>query len=134
MSAPGLPATPTGPYGYPQTLMMYDIPALQKMYGANYTTNSGDTVYTWNPLNGRNSINGVGQGLPGGNRIFMTIWDGGGHDTYDFSNYTTNLHGRPAARAAGPPCRRASWPISAAATSRPAISPMRCSTRAMSPP
>ena len=37
------------------------------------------------------SINGVGQGAPGGNRIFQTIWDGGGTDTYDFSNYTTNL-------------------------------------------
>ena len=21
----------------------------------------------------------------------MTLWDGGGNDTYDFSNYTTNL-------------------------------------------
>ena len=26
-------------------------------------------------------------GAPGGNRIFMTIWDGGGNDTYDLSNY-----------------------------------------------
>ena len=37
------------------------------------------------------SINGVGQGAPAGNKIFMTLWDGGGNDTYDFSNYTTNL-------------------------------------------
>ena len=37
------------------------------------------------------SINGVAQTAPGGNKIFMTLWDGGGHDTYDFSNYTTNL-------------------------------------------
>jgi serralysin len=29
--------------------------------------------------------------MPGANRIFMTIWDGGGTDTYDFSSYTTNL-------------------------------------------
>jgi serralysin len=36
-------------------------------------------------------INGVGQGAPGANRIFLTVWDGGGVDTYDFSNYTTNL-------------------------------------------
>ncbi len=36
-------------------------------------------------------INGVGQGAPGGNRIFMTIWDGNGTDTYDFSNYTTSV-------------------------------------------
>ena len=36
-----------GSTSYPQTLMMYDIAALQKMYGANYSTNGGDTVYTW---------------------------------------------------------------------------------------
>ena len=24
--------------------------------------------------------------------MFLTVWDGGGNDTYDFSNYTTNLH------------------------------------------
>ncbi|PJN92662.1 protease, partial [Amaricoccus sp. HAR-UPW-R2A-40] len=27
----------------------------------------------------------------GANRIFATIWDGGGYDTYDLSSYTTNL-------------------------------------------
>ena len=75
---------------YPQTLMMYDIAALQTMYGANYTSNSGDTVYSWNPLTGTESINGVAQTAPTGNKIFMTLWDGGGNDTYDFSNYTTN--------------------------------------------
>ncbi len=37
---------------YPQTLMMLDIAALQTLYGANYTTNSGDTVYRWNPATG----------------------------------------------------------------------------------
>jgi serralysin len=49
------------------------------------------------------SINGVGQGAPGGgiggsaNRIFMTIWDGGGDDTYDLSNYNggTTIDLRP---------------------------------------
>jgi len=77
---------------FPQTLMMYDIAALQAEYGANYSTNSGDTVYTWNPLTGQESINGVAQTMPVGNKIFMTVWDGGGNDTYDFSNYTTNLN------------------------------------------
>ena len=76
---------------YPQTLMMYDIAALQTMYGANYNTNSGNTVYTWSSTTGQMSINGVGQGAPAGNKIFMTLWDGGGNDTYDLSNYTTNL-------------------------------------------
>ena len=76
---------------YPQTLMMDDIRALQTLYGANYTNNSGNTVYTWNPTTGAESINGVAQTTPAGNKIFMTLWDGGGTDTYDFSNYTTAL-------------------------------------------
>ena len=76
---------------YPQTLMMYDIAALQFLYGANFTTNAGNTAYKWDPLTGQMTINGAGQGAPAGNKIFMTIWDGGGVDTYDFSNYATNL-------------------------------------------
>jgi serralysin len=75
-------------FGYAQTLMMYDIAALQAMYGANFNTNSGNTVYSWNPSTGEMSINGVGQGAPGANRVFMTIWDGGGTDTYDMSAYS----------------------------------------------
>ncbi|WP_247990040.1 M10 family metallopeptidase C-terminal domain-containing protein [Bradyrhizobium sp. 186] len=84
-------------YGYPQTYMANDILALQTMYGANFTTQSGTTVYTWSATTGQEFINGVGQpadnGGAGGsaNRIFETIWDGGGVDTYDLSNYTTNL-------------------------------------------
>ncbi|MBR0959957.1 M10 family metallopeptidase C-terminal domain-containing protein [Bradyrhizobium japonicum] len=84
-------------YGYSQTYMANDILALQTMYGADYTTQSSNTVYTWNPITGQEFINGVGQLAPGGgvggsaNRIYETIWDGGGVDTYDLSNYTTNL-------------------------------------------
>jgi hypothetical protein len=80
-----------GTWSYPQTLMMYDIAGLQTLYGANYQTNSGATTYQWNADTGEMSINGVGQGAPAGNRIFMTIWDGGGHDTFDYSNYSTNI-------------------------------------------
>jgi serralysin len=79
-------------WGYAQTLMMYDIAALQHMYGADFTTNAGNTVYRWSPTTGQEFINGGGQDAPGDNRIFMTIWDGGGSDTYDFSNYSTNLN------------------------------------------
>jgi serralysin len=91
-------------FGYAQTLMMLDIAALQKIYGeANYTFNSTNSVYTWSTTTGEMSINGVGQGAPGGgiggsaNRIFMTIWDGGGDDTYDLSNYNggTTIDLRP---------------------------------------
>jgi VCBS repeat-containing protein len=80
-----------GSTSYPQTLMMYDIAAVQKMYGANYNTNGGDTIYKWSPTTGEMFLNGLGMGAPAGNKVFMTVWDGGGHDTYDFSSYTTAL-------------------------------------------
>ena len=61
------------------------------MYGANFNTNSGDSVYTFSQTTGEMFINGVGQGAPSGNKIFLTIWDGGGNDTIDVSNYTTGV-------------------------------------------
>lgn len=73
--------------GYPQTFMMYDIAALQHMYGANFAHNAGDSVYRWDAATGEMSVNGAGDGAPHINRIFMTIWDGGGTDTYDLSNH-----------------------------------------------
>ncbi|MBP2445751.1 serralysin [Rhizobium leguminosarum] len=77
--------------GAPQTFMMLDIAALQEMYGADYTTNSGDTIYKWNPNQGITYVNGVAAITPAANRVFATIWDGGGTDTYDLSAYTTAL-------------------------------------------
>lgn len=71
--------------------MMLDIQALQHLYGANYNTRSGSTTYSWNPATGELSIDGIGQGAPSGNRIFATVWDGGGNDTYDLSAYTSDL-------------------------------------------
>jgi len=52
------------------TLQMLDIEALQYLYGANTSTRSGDTVYSWAP----------------NAKIIETIWDGGGIDTIDCSN------------------------------------------------
>ncbi|WP_134678860.1 M10 family metallopeptidase [Paracoccus ravus] len=78
-------------FGYAQTYMMYDIAALQHMYGADFSTNSGNTSYVWNPTTGTTSVNGNIVITPGANRVFMTVWDGGGTDTYNFSAYTTNM-------------------------------------------
>jgi Ca2+-binding RTX toxin-like protein len=75
----------------PQTYMQYDLAALQYMYGANYTTNAGDSVYTFSQTTGEMFINGVGQGAPSGNKIFLTVWDGGGNDTIDASNYSNGV-------------------------------------------
>ncbi|MBM1174571.1 M10 family metallopeptidase [Microvirga arabica] len=79
------------PSGYAQTLMLYDIAALQHLYGADFSTNSGNTTYRWDSLTGQAFVDGVGQGIPENNRVFMTLWDGGGNDTYDFSDYADNL-------------------------------------------
>lgn len=78
-------------WGYPQSLMMYDIAGLHHMYGADFENNAGNTTYSWSPTTGQMFINGAGQGAPGANRVFQTIWDGGGADSYDFSNYGADL-------------------------------------------
>ncbi|MEZ5887432.1 MAG: M10 family metallopeptidase [Paracoccaceae bacterium] len=78
-------------FGYAQTYMMLDIAALQQLYGADYSTNSGDTVYSWTPGDGTTYVDGSAAIAPGADRIFATIWDGGGNDTYDLSAYTTGL-------------------------------------------
>ncbi|MES2006479.1 MAG: M12 family metallo-peptidase, partial [Patescibacteria group bacterium] len=61
-----------GSGSYPQTRMMYDIAALQTMYGADFTDNAGDTVYSWSPSTGQTFINGVAEWIPAANKIFMT--------------------------------------------------------------
>lgn len=78
-------------WGYAQTYMMYDIAALQHMYGADFSAQGGDTVYRWTPGSGDTWIDGQVALHPGDNRIFLTIWDGGGSDTYDLSAYTTGV-------------------------------------------
>ncbi|MDK3072858.1 M10 family metallopeptidase C-terminal domain-containing protein [Sedimentitalea sp. JM2-8] len=80
-----------GTWDYAQSFMMQDIAALQHIYGANFTTNSGDTVYSWSPLSSDTVVDGVVALDPGGSRIFATIWDGGGTDTFDLSAYDTDL-------------------------------------------
>jgi serralysin len=78
-------------FGYAQTPMVRDIAAIQYLYGANYSTRAEDTVYRWSETTGEKFINGVGQGAPGSNKVFEAIWDGGGRDTFDFSQYSTDL-------------------------------------------
>jgi Ca2+-binding RTX toxin-like protein len=87
---------PSGAYtvregSYPRSFMLNDLAALQYMYGGNYGTNSGNTTYKWNASTGELSVNGAGKGAGSTNTILETIWDGGGNDTYDFSNYATGL-------------------------------------------
>lgn len=78
-------------WGYPQSLMMLDVAAIQEIYGVDYSAQSGDTVYKFDVDTGEMYIDGVSQGTPGANRVFRNIWDGGGEDTLDLSDYATNL-------------------------------------------
>ncbi|MHA6261981.1 M10 family metallopeptidase [Arenibacterium sp. CAU 1754] len=78
-------------WGYAQTYMMLDIAAFQYLYGADFSSNSGDTVYSWSPDTGETFIDGVAAITPGDNRIFATIWDGDGEDTYDLSAYSNGV-------------------------------------------
>lgn len=82
---------------YPWSYMMLDIAALQYMYGANYGagSNPGNTVYIFNSSTGQMSVSDSNDGTSvtapsKDGKIFTTIWDGGGSDTYDFSNYSTD--------------------------------------------
>jgi len=54
----------------PKTLLLYDVGALQNLYGANTTYHNGDNTYSWGT----------------DTDPFMTIWDGNGTDTIDVSN------------------------------------------------
>ncbi len=78
-------------WGYAQSWMMLDIAALQAMYGADFTPNEGEVVYSWTPDSGNTYVNGEAAIEPGANRIFATIWDGGGNVTYDLSAYDTGV-------------------------------------------
>lgn len=57
---------------YPTTPMLFDVAAIQARYGADLTTATGDTTYTFD------------QSKP----IMQTIYDAGGNDTLDLSSHT----------------------------------------------
>ncbi len=66
-------------FGHPETPMMFDVYAVQQIYGANLTTRAGNTTYGYNS-------NAGGIYDFGTNPIAaFTIWDGGGIDTIDAS-------------------------------------------------
>lgn len=77
--------------GLGQNWMVYDTAALQQMYGANFATRSGNTIYSWDPNTGQALANGQPWlPQPAANRILANVWDGGGIDTFDFSNYVSD--------------------------------------------
>jgi hypothetical protein len=70
---------------FASTPLLYDVAALQKLYGANMATRTGDTVYGFNNTSGRDAYD-----LNVDPSAVFTIWDGGGSDTLDLSGYATS--------------------------------------------
>jgi serralysin len=60
-------------WDHPQSYMQYDIAALQELYGADFTINGGNIVYTWSSQTGGAFVNRFGQGTSVINKVFMTI-------------------------------------------------------------
>lgn len=75
-------------YVYSPTPLVHDIAAIQRIYGADMTTRTGDTTYGFNAtadLDGRSIFQIEENELA----PVFTIWDAGGNDTLDLSGYDT---------------------------------------------
>lgn len=72
----------TGGWQYSATPMLIDIVAIQNIYGANFSTRSGNTTYGFNSNAGRPQFDFSVSEVP------VAIWDGGGIDTIDLSGYS----------------------------------------------
>jgi serralysin len=70
---------------YAQTPMVYDILAIQTLYGADYSTRAGDTVYGFNANTGGEIFDFSVNTAP-----ILTIWDGDGTDTIDLTGWASN--------------------------------------------
>ena len=74
---------------YSSAPLLDDITAVQKLYGANMGTRTGDTTYGFNSNADRDwfsSTSSTGE-LRG---LLFAVWDAGGIDTFDFSGYGSN--------------------------------------------
>ena len=68
---------------YSTNLMLHDVAALQRLYGVNDQTRTGDTVYGFG-----SNTNDAGWTADGADHDMIgAIWDAGGHDRLDLSGY-----------------------------------------------
>lgn len=70
----------------PVSLMLDDMEAIQSIYGANHSTRNGDTTYGFNSNTDRDHYS---LKTPEDKPLF-SVWDGGGWDTLDFSEFSQN--------------------------------------------
>lgn len=75
----------SGTFMYAQTPAVHDILAVQNVYGADYTTRAGNTVYGFHSTADRAVFDFSTNTAP-----IVTIWDGGGNDTLDLSGFDAN--------------------------------------------
>ncbi len=75
-----------GTQRYSSAPLLDDISAAQRLYGANMSTRTGDTVYGFNSTAGQLWFN-AGSEL---SALIFCAWDAGGTDTFDFSGYLNN--------------------------------------------
>ena len=68
------------------TPMLHDIAAIQRLYGANMSTRTGDTVYGFNS----NADDPAYHLSTGNQQVVFCIWDAGGNNTLDLSGYSSN--------------------------------------------
>lgn len=74
----------------PQSFMMFDISALQAMYGANFSRLGQADLYRWDDTTGQQSINGrpaPNTGTTASNKIFSTVWTQGAAATCELDNF-----------------------------------------------
>jgi hypothetical protein len=76
----------TGAARYASVPQLDDISAVQRLYGANMTTRTGDTVYGFNSNAGQTWFSATSAT----SALIFAVWDAGGIDTFDFSGYTSN--------------------------------------------
>ncbi|WP_442678318.1 M10 family metallopeptidase C-terminal domain-containing protein [Sphingomonas sp. ASY06-1R] len=83
----GSQGAPIGVWTTPMTPGIADIAAAQRLYGANMTTRTGDTIYGFNSNADASyfHITDASQSF-----VRFTVWDAGGNDTLDFSGYNYN--------------------------------------------
>ncbi|HYD04256.1 MAG TPA: calcium-binding protein [Reyranella sp.] len=94
LNAGGL--TEAVPGSSPQTYMMFDIAALQAMYGANWGRLGKQATYSWSASTGLQTLVVDGQtqtpffsaAEKTGDKIFETVWTQGAIATYDLSNFS----------------------------------------------
>jgi len=71
---------------YSAAPLLDDIAAAQRLYGANMSTRTGDTVYGFNSTADRSWYSAASSASV----VIFAVWDAGGIDTLDFSGYAQN--------------------------------------------